>query len=538
MNLRRSAGRDDEPASKRGRVELGADQNKVGIKVAYISCPQHLHVRGARESCMKAVQNAIDVGPDVINISFTRGVDCNAVLPELKLIFDVEWVSSVGQPAYSHSEAGSVMTFFSARCGLLNEVVLDPEGGLPALSFTFSTPPGRLCIVVTSLPAVPKRTRVRLLDTYANAAADSEAEAVLIGGSFGDSSLFIENQVTTQTSNFQFFTNGDLCVLAKIPDTFSQMPLDLHGSYTMVAIWERAIEQPAQSTATETPENLLAVSLKPATPLYDNFLAALELGAEESLIDYIRKSCFFGKLKYVDQSGLQMPEAVPLSVKMEQLLRETKARREMFIAFLKQQQDPRGQEVNLDNLIFNNDDMKALFNHWRADVASYMQPATLEDYNWLKEHDRHQAAHLLTKQIFSAYRFQISGCKFLLHQLIRLPLTNSVGQPVQGTVLEKLLEEYEVHKQSSDYQKAVEAARKKIDEQRRLSYRLWWAHYNHTQGKNLSFRVRFKLVNYYSLSRAEQQMAEDYEQGRSGNALDALQAQRAPAYPGAGAFFS
>ena len=78
-------------------------------------------------------------------------------------------------------------------------------------------------------------------------------------------------------------------------------------------------------------------------------------------------------------------------------------------------------------------------------------------------------AHQLARSRFSTFVFQLSGCKFLLHTLIELPIipqieSNSVGQPVAtvledsnsvgqpvATVLEDLISSYEKHKDTPQY---------------------------------------------------------------------------------------
>ena len=83
--------------------------------------------------------------------------------------------------------------FANSRANLISDDILDPEGGLPASLLTVSVGGGRLCIVTTSLPMLPRRTRARLLKTYADAAANADAETILIGGACDDAVLFLEN---------------------------------------------------------------------------------------------------------------------------------------------------------------------------------------------------------------------------------------------------------------------------------------------------------------------------------------------------------
>ena len=188
---------------------MAVDRKPVGTNAAFIACPenaQDFEINRDRRNFIQAVRNAIEVGADIINISFSRTASRDAtdtiakILPELTSIFDGEWVSSCAQPAYSCRTVGSVMSFFSnSRANLLSEAFLDPEEGLPAILLTFSAPERHLCTITTSLPTLPRTTRARLLKAYASAAANTKAETILIGGACADAVLFMENQTAKLT---------------------------------------------------------------------------------------------------------------------------------------------------------------------------------------------------------------------------------------------------------------------------------------------------------------------------------------------------
>ena len=93
-----------------------------------------------------------------------------------------------------------------------------------------------------------------------------------------------------------------------------------------------------------------------------------------------------------------------------------------------------------------------------------------------------QKTHQLAKSRFSIFLFQLSGCKFLLHKLIELPIinqvsSNSVEQPV-ATVLMELLNSYEEYKTTSEYQEAVQCSQQHQKLQKRFSHECWWAQYH------------------------------------------------------------
>ena len=562
-----------EPASSRAKMtrstQLAGDRNTIGTAVAYITCPaeaQDFRIDRNRHAFMKAVNNAIEAGADLINISLGTKADTSIILPELTSTFDAKWTGSVGQPAYSCRCIGLVMSFFSDSCGTLlsydkilgtcgtqsyRDDILDPEESFPAILLTFSTPAGILCAITTSLPVLPSRARARLLNVYVCAASDTKAETILIGGVYTDNILFLENQVTKLNVDFELFTNDNLCLLAHGPDlTFPQcFPLDTEGSYSLMAIWDKAnnprsAERPTprhQSAprSAERPaprhqrETRCAVTLRPFTPLYDNLIANLEPAVQQNprghaFIDYITECCFFSKLLMMDAFGQPIDKPVPLAVKMEELLRAARRQRELHLEKLKCRQQ-------CCTTCINEEDMKAIYNGWRHDVQSWMQDSTLEIYEEHMRNHQHQQAHQLGKKAFNTYLFQLSGCKFLLHKLIQLPLisTDSVEQPV-GPVLVDLIYAYEEHKRTPQYHDARKRSAEHQAGQKRLSNQIWWAQYNYTQGRKLSLQVQAGDVDFFALGCEKQQLVDEFDTRRSAKALDRLLEQDRPSYRGAG----
>ena len=173
--------------------------------------------------------------------------------------------------------------------------------------------------------------------------------------------------------------------------------------------------------------------------------------------------------------------------------------------------------------------MKHIYNTWRKDVHSYMQHSTLQIHEKL-ERRRPQAAQELEKKTHSSHLFHLSGCKFLLRQFLRLSFACNAEQDATSSAalpaLHQLQNAFEEQKQSREYRKAVENSKEKEAQHVRLANRLWWARHNHEQGKNLSFRVRAKIVDLSWLSQDEQKMAQDYETGRSEARIKSLMKER------------
>ena len=164
--------------------------------------------------------------------------------------------------------------------------------------------------------------------------------------------------------------------------------------------------------------------------------------------------------------------------------------------------------------------------------------STLEDYKDMKRSGQNQKAHQLAKSRFSTFLFQLSGCKFLLHKLIELPLipqisSSSVGQSI-ATVLVDLISSYEEHKTTAQYQEAMRRSQKQQEGQKRLSHELWWAQYHYTKGRFLAAKVKDGMLKFDGLDSREQELVEAFETRRSARALDRLLDQKRPPYRGAG----
>ena len=261
-----------EPAAKRARnvqhaaASSGsgsAEQSATSVpsveSIAFITCAassQNFATNRDLRALLKAVRNALEAGATIVNIAFATSiardlVDQDAILPELRSVFDATWTGSVGQPAYVVRNRGSVMSFFSCSgATLLSEEILDPEGGLPALMLTFSAPEGGLCMIISSVPDLPTRAKARILKCYVDAAADTQAKNILIGGRWQGCPLYMENIVAKEQMPFEFFSNERLCLLAHAPDyaPVRCFPLNTDGPYSFMGVWDsfRSVEQPAR----------------------------------------------------------------------------------------------------------------------------------------------------------------------------------------------------------------------------------------------------------------------------------------------------
>ena len=554
MKRSQAASASTEPRAKHARVPT------IAPSVAFITCdveaPDFLS-NCERRGLMKAVGNVLDAGATIINIAFLRSIlytldllDTHSIIAEILSTLDGTW---------DHRSAGSLMSFFSTS-GDMSSAILETSGFLPAIMLTLDGPTGILCTINVSVPDLLPRTRGQLLGELADAAWDTQAGNILIGGAWTDSVLFTENQVAQLSSEFQLFTNAHLCLITYNRDSSPMkcFPLDTGGPYSLMGIWEstkslaprrRSAEQPASSHRNGAlPHPRLAVTLRPCTPLYDNFMANMETSVQEhprgeEFMKYITETCFFGSLLTLDVYGEDIDTPVPLSVKMEELFRAAENQRELQVQRLRRKHpgDNFPHHWRMDD-----DDMKEIYNTWRKDVQSWMRGSTLAKYEEMERRGLWQDAHQLGKSSFSTYLFQLSGCKFLVHALIRLPIISSslpnskhdsYHIPEIADILNELIDAYEDHLKTPQYANAVLLSKQHQAGQLRLSHQVWWAQYNYSQGRKLSCLIRDSDIKFDDLAPWKQKLVEDFDTRRSAKALDRALEQksfRQQPYRGAG----
>ena len=185
---------------------------------------------------------------------------------------------------------------------------MDPEAGLPAILLTFSAPEGRLCTIIGSLPTLPRKTRERLLASYCSAAASTKPKTILIGLACCDAILFMENQIAKLDLDFDMSSNENLCVLAHCSDRTSTqcIAMDTQSAFSFIA--PVGVAESYRNSAERPVPTANAITLRPATPLYDSLIADLENAVEQHpgghrFIDYLTKSCFLETFSQWTSSG-------------------------------------------------------------------------------------------------------------------------------------------------------------------------------------------------------------------------------------------
>ena len=245
-------------------------------------------------------------------------------------------------------------------------------------------------------------------------------------------------------------------------------------------------------------------------------------------MEYVQKCCFKGGngiLVYRTAEGLPREEAMPLSSKMEDLLRLALGKRRELAEANGIQPD------QLQEYVATEEQCKRLINEWKHDVDSWMNAGLREHYHKLVADGKKQDAHSFAHSRFSKYCFQISGCKFLLYKLIQLPIVHAAGG-AGADAITRLLEDFQIHKTTKTYQEAVAISQNRQKGEKRLSTQLWWAKYYLNQGQRLSSLVEDGQVMFEALRWENQWLVQQFEAGKLHMDVSDLKHRRHAPYRG------
>ena len=375
-------------------------------------------------------------------------------------------------------------------CYSTKHIESTPDQSMPELKVIgsfFETKAGNLLIISTVWPVMDTWTIAEALNDFLSEGGE-DVQAVLVGGALQCPFVISENVVAKFHTPIDFVVTSFQTVFIHTLDNERIHSTSIHIQDDISSLLVNLPLAPRRQTSFSPPLPPDPPPPLRLTPLYDYLLNNLRHHVPQ-LLAYISEKCFRGELLTKTFFGETLERPMKLSVKMEELLDVCQARRELHVDYLRKLGDPRcsAEQPEADNLIvFNDNDMVRIMNTWRKDVGSYMRPATL----WQYQRDlkfNPEKAHSKSKSIHSLHLFQISGCKFLVHAFIRMPvLSECAEQPV----MDELLQDYEDHKKSEEYKKAVEQSEQRNEHPLRYSQALWWAEQKEHPKKKLWGRAR------------------------------------------------
>ena len=153
--------------------------------IGFVSCPENMRLDTVTDlqKLEDALGYLIELDAQFINVTCARtGVDMSRILHDVKPFIDKKLISvaqPAGRPAGSSCTETSISFWsnsFATSCGF-NDI--DPEGNVPATGFFFDTNIGKIGVFATVWPALPGRTRTRLLQAYLNSTDVAQDDRVL-----------------------------------------------------------------------------------------------------------------------------------------------------------------------------------------------------------------------------------------------------------------------------------------------------------------------------------------------------------------------
>ena len=180
------------------------------------------------------------------------------------------------------------------------------------------------------------------------------------------------------------------------------------------------------------------------------------------------------------------------------------------------------------------------WNDWKKDVKSWMRPSRIPLYYYLldsRETGARQTAHQMIKSGHYSYCFYLAGNKYLLQMLLKLPVlaqcSSHEAADIEVKALQLWIADLQIHKESSEYQCAVEKSKKRSHEQRRLSQQIWKLSRELTTAKILA--ARRDNGEGDSLTRDEQSLVDTFDAGKLHRRLQNLVEEKIPIYSGSSA---
>ena len=187
-----------------------------------------------------AIENAVQIGSTIINLIFDSEAD--------KLIGGVRCLRLEDRwsKMFETASAGAVLSLYST------DSWRDPVSRIPGhrhcapcLMLTFSSrafQDFQLSVITVAFPPVPSSVRGHFLDVCVDEAIQSKSDAVVLGGFFNGSMLWLENRVCKFELDITISTNALLCVLPWCArGSMKCIALDSRGPHTLVIEHEQKI---------------------------------------------------------------------------------------------------------------------------------------------------------------------------------------------------------------------------------------------------------------------------------------------------------
>ena len=161
-----------------------------------------------------------------------------------------------------------------------------------------------------------------------------------------------------------------------------------------------------------------------------------------------------------------------------------------------------------------------------------MKDKNLDKYWEVKSKDP-QSAHKWAHSAFHTFAHHVSGQKYLLHMLVKLPIlaqcTTSNLKRTEVPALEKWIKDLQRHKQTPAYKNAVKMSQPAATPNHKsLSRQIWDTHRRLSEGKELAEKRDSGDIKWDDLNKTEQDLLEAYDTKKLEKTLRDLMSQKTP----------
>ena len=164
-------------------------------------------------------------------------------------------------------------------------------------------------------------------------------------------------------------------------------------------------------------------------------------------------------------------------------------------------------------------------------MGAWMKDERQDEYWEVKWWDS-QCAHKWAKSGFGTFVHHVSGQRYLLHMLVKLPIyaqcTTSNLARTEVPALEKWIEDLQRHKETPAYKNAVKMSQPAGPDHRSLSRQIWDTHQRLSKGKDLAEKRDSGDIKWDDLNKTEQDLLEAYDTKKLEKTLRDLNSQKTP----------
>ena len=161
-----------------------------------------------------------------------------------------------------------------------------------------------------------------------------------------------------------------------------------------------------------------------------------------------------------------------------------------------------------------------------------MKDTNVDTYWEMKWKDP-QRAHKWAHSAFHTFTHHVSGQKYLVHMLVKLPIiaqcTTSNLRRTEVPALNKWIKDLQRHKRTEAYKNAVEKSKPAATpDHKSLSRQIWDTHQRLWKGKELAEKRDSKHTMWDDFTETEQELLEAYDTKKTEKTLRDLMSQKTP----------